>query len=143
MKVDLLVRGICCLVPGVPGVSENITVTSIVGRFLEHSRIFYFHNGGTEEIYLGSADLMPRNINRRVEVLFPVSDPKIAERVRDEILGAYLADNVKARRMNPDGSYTRKKPGPNKQPLNAQASLIKGGKPPERKNGKARRHFDD
>ena len=86
MQVDLLVRGICCLRPGVPGVSENIRVTSIVGRFLEHSRIFYFRNGGEEEIYLGSADLMPRNLNRRVEVLFPVEDEELMRRVRDEIL---------------------------------------------------------
>jgi polyphosphate kinase len=107
IRVDLLVRGICCLRPGIPGVSENIRVTSIVGRFLEHSRIFYFRNGGKEEIYLGSADLMPRNLNRRVEIMFPVEDPDLRDRIRDSILTEYLLDNVKARRMQPDGTYRR------------------------------------
>jgi polyphosphate kinase len=124
VKVELLVRGICCLLPGLPGVSENITVTSIVGRFLEHSRIFYFRNGGKEEIYLGSPDLMPRNINRRVETVFPVEDSRLASRIRDEILDTYLSDNVKARIMCPDGAYTRKKPGAQKKPLNAQIALL-------------------
>ncbi len=87
VNTQLLVRGICCLRPGVPGVSDNITVTSIVGRFLEHSRIYFFQNGGQEEVYLGSADLMPRNLNRRVEVIFPVGDPKLIKTVREEILG--------------------------------------------------------
>jgi hypothetical protein len=108
VQVDLLVRGICSLRPGIPGVSENIRVTSIVGRFLEHSRIFCFGNGGDEEIYLGSADLMPRNLNRRVEVLFPVSAPRLVARLRDEILTEYLADDARARYMRPDGSYTAK-----------------------------------
>ena len=107
IRVDLVVRGICCLRPGVAGVSENIRVTSVVGRFLEHSRIFYFRNGGDEEIYLGSADLMPRNLNRRVEMMFPVEDAGLRDRLRDEILAEYLLDNVKARRMMPDGSYKR------------------------------------
>ena len=108
VRVDLLVRGICCLRPGIPGVSQNIRVTSIVGRFLEHSRIYCFGNGGREEIYLGSADLMPRNLNRRVEVLFPVSSPRLVARLREEILNAYLADDAGARHMNSDGSYTPK-----------------------------------
>src|ERR1051325_2258191 len=95
----LLNSWIFCLRPDVPGVSENIRVTSIVGRFLEHSRIFYFRNGGKEEIYLGSADFMPRNLNRRVEILFPVEDADLRERIRDGILTQYLLDNVKARRM--------------------------------------------
>ena len=99
VQVDLLVRGICCLRPGIEGVSENIRVASIVGRFLEHSRIYYFRNGGHEEIYAGSADLMGRNLNRRVEVLFPVEDPKLIARLRDEILAQYLADNRNARHM--------------------------------------------
>jgi len=108
VQIDLLVRGICCLRPGIPGVSENIRVTSIVGRFLEHSRVFYFRNGGAEEIYLGSADLMPRNLNRRVEALFPVESPRLLARLRDEILNTYLADEASARRMRSDGSYTPK-----------------------------------
>ena len=108
VQIDLLVRGICCLRPGIPGVSDNIRVTSIVGRFLEHSRILYFRNGGAEEIYLGSADLMPRNLNRRVEALFPVESPRLLARLRDEILGTYLADEASARRMRSDGSYTPK-----------------------------------
>ena len=105
IEIDLMIRGICCLRPGVPGVSETIRVTSIVGRFLEHSRVFYFANGGSEEIFLGSADLMERNLDRRVEVLFPILDPLIAQTMRDEILGTYQADNVKARYLRPDGTY--------------------------------------
>jgi polyphosphate kinase len=90
---------------GVPNVSENIRVTSIVGRFLEHSRIYYFGNGGHEEIYLGSADMMNRNLHHRVELLFPVENKRIMARLRDDILAKYLADNRNARRMLPDGSY--------------------------------------
>jgi len=108
VAVDLLVRGICCLRPGLAGISDNIRVTSIVGRFLEHSRILYFRNGGEEEIYLGSADLMPRNLNRRVEVLFPVTSPRLVARLHDEILETYLADRAAARHMRSDGSYTPK-----------------------------------
>ena len=108
VKVDLLVRGICCLRPGVPGISDNIRVISIVGRFLEHSRIYYFHNGGNEEIFLGSADLMSRNLIRRVEVLFPVEDKRLVRHIRDHVLEIYLRDNVKAREMQADGIYRRK-----------------------------------
>ncbi len=108
VQVDLLVRGICCLRPGIPGVSENIRVTSIVGRFLEHSRMFCFRNGGDHQVYVGSADLMPRNLNRRVEVLFPLSSPRLVRRVRDEILNRYLRDDAAARHMRSDGSYTPK-----------------------------------
>jgi polyphosphate kinase len=107
VKIDLIVRGICALRPGVRGVSDHITVRSIVGRFLEHSRIYYFANGGEEEIYLGSADWMPRNLYERVEVLFPVKDELLRQRVRQEILEAYLADNVKSRILQKDGSYVR------------------------------------
>jgi polyphosphate kinase len=105
VQIDLLVRGICSLRPGVPGISERIRVRSIVGRFLEHSRIFYFHNGGAEDVYLSSADWMPRNFFRRVEVCFPVFDPKLKKRVIAEGLMTYLEDNTLAWEMNPDGTY--------------------------------------
>jgi polyphosphate kinase len=124
VKVDLITRGICCLRPGIKGVSDNIRVVSIVGRFLEHSRVYYFRNGGNEQIYLGSADLMPRNINRRVEVLFPVQDNRIIRYLRDEVLPTYLADNVKGRVMQSDGSYNHLHPGKNESPLNSQTWLI-------------------
>ena len=136
VKVDLLVRGICCLRPGIAGVSDHIQVTSIVGRFLEHSRIYYFRNGGGGDIYMGSADLMPRNINRRVEALFPLDDEQVKRRVKDEILETYLADNVKARRMLSDGAYRRLKAAEGKRAVDAQALLIprdNGSRP--RKNG--------
>jgi polyphosphate kinase len=93
--------------PGVPGLSENIRVRSIVGRFLEHSRVLYFDNDGNEEIYIGSADWMPRNLNRRVEVVCPVKDPRLKRYLRDEVLEAYLRDNANARELQPDGSYER------------------------------------
>src|SRR5690242_9536772 len=125
VKVDLLVRGICCLRPGVPGVSENIRVISIVGRFLEHSRIYYFHNGGEEQIYLGSADLMSRNLIRRVEVLFPVEDRRLVRLLRDRVLEIYLADNVKSREMRPDGTYPRRSQSGSKNTVNSQEWLLK------------------
>jgi polyphosphate kinase len=124
VKIDLLVRGICCLRPGVPGVSENIRVTSIVGRFLEHSRIYYFHNGGAEEVYLGSADLMLRNIDHRVEVLFPIDEPHLIQYLRDEVLDVYLRDNVTGRDLQSNGTYVRRTPGANAQPFNSQAWLL-------------------
>ena len=96
VQVDLIVRGICCLRPGLPGVSDNIRVISIVGRFLEHSRIYYFQNGGDPEVYLGSADLMPRNLDRRVEVIFPVKEPAIRSYIRDAILEVELHNNTRA-----------------------------------------------
>jgi polyphosphate kinase len=110
VKVQLLVRGICCLRPRLPGISENIEVISIIGRFLEHSRIYYFRNGGEEEVYVGSADLMPRNIDHRVEVLVPINDPGMIRHLRDDVLAIYLADNVKARQMQPNGSYVKRHP---------------------------------
>jgi len=105
VEIDLIVRGICSLRPGMPGVSERIRVRSIIGRYLEHSRIFCFANAGEEEIYCGSADWMPRNLFERCEVVFPVKDPALVSRLRNEILAAQLADNVKTRLMRPDGSY--------------------------------------
>lgn len=125
VRVDLLCRGICCLRPGLPGISDNIRVTSIVGRFLEHSRIFYFHNRGDEEILIGSADLMQRNLNRRVEILFPIEKPALIRHIRDRILSVYLKDNVKARRMKKDGSYERMPRKDGEKPVEAQALLLK------------------
>ena len=109
VEIDLIVRGVCVLRPGIPGISETIRVRSILGRFLEHSRIFYFHNGGDELIYVGSADLMPRNLNRRVEVLFPIENSRLIRRLRDRILAKYLEDESGARIMQPDGSFIRAK----------------------------------
>jgi polyphosphate kinase len=107
VKVDLLIRGICCLRPGIKGISENIQVRSVLGRYLEHSRIFYFEDGDEEEIYLGSADLMQRNLNHRVEALYPVEDPDYVEYLRDVVLKAYLRDDRHTRTMRSDGSYER------------------------------------
>jgi polyphosphate kinase len=107
VEIDLIVRGLCILRPGVKGLSERIRVRSIVGRFLEHSRIFHFANGGKDEVYTGSADWMPRNLFERCEVVFPVRDPAALARIHDEILPAYMADTVKARIQQPDGSYVR------------------------------------
>lgn len=124
VKVELNVRGMCCLRPGVPGVSDMITERSIVGRFLEHSRIYWFRNGGDEEVLLGSADLMPRNLNRRVEIIFPVQDEGIRRRLRDEILATYLADNMKARMLGEDGVWTHIWPAEGEEPLNAQEWFV-------------------
>ncbi len=124
MRVDLQVRGICCLRPGIPGISENISVTSIVGRFLEHARIYYFHNGGNEEVFLGSADLMPRNLDRRVETLFPVENPRIRNAIVSTILPVQLQDTVKVRILKPDGSYERRESSEKNPPLNAQTWLV-------------------
>ena len=124
VQVDLLVRGMCSLVPGVKDVSENIRVISILGRYLEHSRIYYFHNDGEEEIYLGSADLMPRNLNHRVEVVFPVERPEHIRYLRDHLLNVYLKDNLRARVMGPDGTYTRLTPGKGDDPVDIQAWLM-------------------
>jgi polyphosphate kinase len=129
VEIDLLVRGMCALRPGVRGVSDHIRVRSVVGRFLEHSRIFYFANGGQEEIYLSSADWMPRNLYERVEVMFPVKDPMLRDRIRHEILNAYLADTLKARILRKNGSYVRawRAAGKHKPPspgFNAQEFLV-------------------
>lgn len=124
VKVDLQVRGICCLRPGVPGISENITVSAIVGRFLEHARIYYFHNNGREEVFLGSADLMPRNLDRRVEVLFPVENPAIRDVIVKKILPVQLHDTVKLRYMQADATYKRCLPIKGAGPLNAQTWIL-------------------
>jgi polyphosphate kinase len=114
----------CCLRPGIPGVSENITERSVVGRFLEHSRIYWFRNGGEEEVLLGSADLMPRNLNRRVEILFPVQDRGVLRRIRDEILPIYLNDNMKTRLLHADGRWEHIWPGEGQESLNAQEYFV-------------------
>lgn len=124
VKVDLLVRGMCCLRPGVKGLSENIRVISIVGRYLEHSRIYYFHNNGQNEIYLGSADLMQRNLNHRVEVVFPVEKPEHIRHLRDNVLAPYFHDNTRARLMNPDGTYTRQKTKDKEEKMDIQEWLM-------------------
>jgi polyphosphate kinase len=133
VEIDLLVRGICCLRPGIRGVSDHIRVRSIVGRFLEHSRVFYFENGGEPEVYLGSADWMSRNLHERVEVIFPLKNPLLRDRVVHEILAAYMADNVKSRFLQNDGRYLRswhsprgrsKRPPRGKAVFSAQDFLI-------------------
>ena len=124
VKIDLLIRGICSLKPGIKGVSENIRVISVLGRYLEHSRIFYFHNNGEEEIYLGSADLMPRNLNHRVEVVFPVERKEHIHYLRDHVLALYLKDNMSARVMQPDGSYKRLHPSDKEKVLEIQNWLM-------------------
>ena len=127
VEIDLIVRGQCALVPGVRGLSSRIRVRSIVGRFLEHSRMFYFENGGKPEIYLGSADWMQRNLYERVEVLFPLKDPQLCQRVCTEILSAYLADTRKARILGPDGMYSR--PRTTRSVEIRRARLLRAGAP--------------
>jgi polyphosphate kinase len=124
VRVELIVRGMCSLRPGVPGVSENIRVVSLIGRFLEHSRAYWFRNGGDNELYLGSADLMPRNLDHRVEVLFPVLDPDVRARVVRDILRAQLRDNVNAWEGQPDGMYVRVRVESGAEPFDSQASSI-------------------
>ncbi len=124
VKIDLIIRGVCSLRPGIKGLSENIRVISVVGRFLEHSRIYYFYNNGDEKMYMGSADIMPRNLNERVEVLFPIEDESMIRHVRDDILTIYLRDNQKARLMLSDGTYVHTSAG--KDPaVNAQEIFIR------------------
>lgn len=121
VKIDLIVRGACMIRPGVPGLSQTIHVRSVVGRFLEHSRIFYFANGGDEDVYIGSADWMTRNLDRRVEVVAPVLDPHLKKYLKDTVLSAYLRDNVKARVMNSDGTYEHPQMGIGEEPFNSQS----------------------
>jgi polyphosphate kinase len=125
VEIDLIVRGQCGLVPGLRGISSRIRVRSIVGRFLEHSRIFYFENAGKPEVYLGSADWMPRNLYERVEVLFPVKDPQHCDRVCNEILASYLADTRKARILAADGTYSRPKAVRNGHGFSAQEHFMR------------------
>jgi polyphosphate kinase len=123
VQIDLIVRGACTLKPGMPGVSENIRVRSIVGRFLEHSRVYWFANAGTPEIFCSSADWMERNLLRRIEVCFPILDPELAQRVHDEALDNYLADNLHAWILHADGRYERATPG-EVMPHSAQTALL-------------------
>ena len=154
VEIDLAIRGICCLRAGLPGVSERIRVASIVDRFLEHSRVFYFSNGGNPEVFLASADWMPRNFVRRIEVMFPVEDAQLKARIVDRILPTILSDNVKARLQNPDGSYRRAAPAEGQATLRSQTvlhSLARGSAnvvdhpghrlfvPVPRRNGKKRK----
>jgi polyphosphate kinase len=123
VEIDLIVRGICCLRPGVEGLSDNIRVRNVVGRFLEHSRIFYFYNDGQEDLYLSSADWMQRNLNRRVETSFPIEDPKLKKKLMI-IFDLLLRDNVQARELQPDGSYIKPKRKPGQRRLDSQQRLL-------------------
>jgi len=133
VEIDLIVRGLCCLRPGVPGVSENIRVRSVVGRFLEHSRVFYFLAGGDELVFAASADWMQRNFHRRVETCFPIEDRALAARVKQEALDVYLQDNVQAWECGQDGKYVRSSPG-NAAPRKAQETLLELHAEPLRKS---------
>jgi polyphosphate kinase len=126
VPIDLIVRGVCMLKPGVAGLSETIRVRSIVGRLLEHSRIYYFQNGGEEEVYTGSSDWMTRNLDRRVEVIAPVGDNSLRRYLKDVALDAYLRDNTKARELQADGSYVRVKPAPGEEPFDSQTHFEGG-----------------
>jgi polyphosphate kinase len=125
VPIDLIVRGVCSLRPGVPGLSDTINVISIVGRFLEHSRIFYFANGGEEDIYIGSADWMQRNLDRRVELLAPIEDARLKKHLKEDILDLGLRDNVKARRLLVNGTYQRIQPGEGEEMLNVQSYFMR------------------
>jgi polyphosphate kinase len=124
VQIDLIVRGICCLRPGVPGISETITVRSIVGRFLEHSRIFYFENACQPQIFVGSADWMPRNFFRRIELVFPIEDGVLRDRIKRELLDGQLGDNVKARILQPDGTYRIRALKPGEAACHSQEDFI-------------------
>lgn len=124
IKIDLNVRGLCCLKPGIKGISDNISVISIVGRFLEHARIYYFHDDAEEEVLIGSSDMMFRNLNERVEVLLSVPDPYLRRAILEYMLKIHLQDNVKARRLLPDGTYERVTPKEGEEVINSQAWLI-------------------
>jgi polyphosphate kinase len=130
VRIDLIVRGICCLRPGIKGISDNINVVSIVGRFLEHTRAFYFENGGTPQLYMGSADLMTRNLDRRVEVLFPVEDPALRDQVYRDMMLVQLSDNAQAHRLSPDGTWERLRPEKSRRKIDSQALFMKNVRPP-------------
>ena len=123
VEIHLIIRGICTLRPGVPGLSENIRVRSVVGRLLEHSRVYYFENGGNPEVYIGSSDWMPRNLDRRVEVLTPITDPKIKSFLIKQYLSTYLRDNMRSRELTSDGSYFRVKPAPGEEQFDSQLAF--------------------
>jgi polyphosphate kinase len=139
VKIDLIVRGICCLRPGVPDLSENIRVVSIVGRFLEHSRIYYFQNAADPVVYHSSADWMPRNLVRRVEVAFPVEDPALRKEIIEEILPAFLNDRVKARELRPDGTYTRLHPSEGRPASQAQLFFRQNSRNQTRRLGESKK----
>jgi polyphosphate kinase len=124
VRIDLIVRGICCLRPGVEGVSETIHVRSLVGRFLEHSRVYYFRNGGDEEMLLGSADMMQRNLDHRVETLFPIEDSMLRDAIHERLLKIELADTANARELMSDGRYVRVQPAPGEPPFDCQKWFI-------------------
>jgi polyphosphate kinase len=124
VEIDLIIRGICVLRPQVPGLSDNIRVVSIVGRFLEHSRIFYFANGGAEEVYIGSADWMHRNLDRRVEAVVPIGDPEMRRYFIEEVLPAYLRDNINASVLQSNGEYVRKETSSSAEIFDAQAFFV-------------------
>jgi polyphosphate kinase len=124
VPIDMIVRGVCCLRPGIPGISDRIHVRSIVGQFLEHSRIYYFENGGAPEVYIGSADLMERNLDRRVEVLCPISDPAMRQQLRDAVLEVLLSDTDRAWTLQTNGTYLRTTAPDGVPPLNSQRFLL-------------------
>jgi polyphosphate kinase len=124
VPIELIVRGVCMLRPGVAGLSETITVRSVVGRFLEHSRVFYFANGGSAELYIGSADLMSRNLKHRIEVVTPVHDAALKSYLKDVVLDMYFRDNVKARALRPDGAYERVPESERSEKFDSQAFFM-------------------
>jgi polyphosphate kinase len=124
VKIELIVRGICCLRPGMKGVSKNISVRSVVDRFLEHSRIYYFENACQPQLFIASADWLPRNFFRRIELAFPIEDGNLRERLIHEVLEGSLADNVKARVLSPDGSYQRTKPARGQKTYRSQVEFL-------------------
>src|SRR5216684_3193247 len=141
VPIELVIRGICCLRPGLPGISETIRVTSIVDKFLEHSRIFYFENAGNPEVFLASADWMPRNFWRRIETVFPIEDPKLKARIVADILPRVLGDTAKARELLSDGTYRRCPAGPGEAPLRSQVALQHLAREAARDSGEVRPPF--